>query len=83
MHALSDDQQVERLEKKVDVLAVRVDEGFAEMRVEFKAVREEMHEQLKAARGEQTALVRLLVQMLGGSSVAIAAGVLGLAISHL
>jgi hypothetical protein len=34
MHALSDDEQVGRLEKKVD-------DGFAEMRAEFKAVRAE------------------------------------------
>ena len=32
MHALSDDEQVGRLEEKVD-------DGFAEMRAEFKAVR--------------------------------------------
>ena len=35
MHALSDDQQVERVEKKVD-------NGFAEMRAECRAFRAEM-----------------------------------------
>jgi hypothetical protein len=35
MHALSDEQQLERLEKKVD-------DGFAEMRAEFRSIRGEM-----------------------------------------
>jgi hypothetical protein len=35
MHALSDDEQLERMERKVDA-------GFAEMRAEFRAFRSEM-----------------------------------------
>jgi hypothetical protein len=35
MQALSDEQQLERLEKKVD-------DGFAEMRAEFRAIRGEI-----------------------------------------
>jgi hypothetical protein len=48
MQALSDEQQMDRLEKKVDRvegrmdrLEKRMDDGFAEMRGEFAAVRSE------------------------------------------
>lgn len=54
MHALSDDQQVERLEEKVD-------KGFAEMRAEFKAVRDEVGGELKAVRAEARTDFRTLI----------------------
>ncbi len=49
MQALSDEQQMERLEKKIDEGFARVDRGFAEMRVEFKAVRAEMRTEIRSA----------------------------------
>jgi hypothetical protein len=49
MQALSDEQQLERLERKVD-------EGFAEMRSEFKAVRAE-------ARADFRLIIGILLPM--------------------
>jgi hypothetical protein len=54
MQALSDEQQMERLERKVD-------DGFAEMRAEFKAVRVEMREEFKAVRAESREDFRTLI----------------------
>jgi phage tail tape-measure protein len=55
MQALSDDQRIASLEKKID-------DGFAEMRTEFRAVRgelndvgTEMRSEFKAVRGETQA----------------------------
>jgi hypothetical protein len=45
MQAMSDNEQVARLEKKID-------DGFAEMRVEFRAVRTEMEGTGTALRSE-------------------------------
>jgi hypothetical protein len=45
MQALSDEQQLERLEKKVD-------DGFAEMRAEFKAVRAETRTEILGVKRE-------------------------------
>jgi hypothetical protein len=45
MQALSDEQRVEALEKKID-------NGFAEMRTEFKAVRGEIRTESAAIRAE-------------------------------
>lgn len=45
MQALSDDQRIEALEKKID-------DGFAEMRTEFKTVRTEMRTEIKASERE-------------------------------
>ena len=45
MQALSDEQQLERLEKKVD-------DGFAEMRAEFRAIRTEMRAESASVRAE-------------------------------
>jgi CHASE3 domain sensor protein len=48
MQGLSDDQRIDTLEKKID-------EGFAEMRAEFKAVRTEMHTEITGVeRGLRT-----------------------------
>jgi hypothetical protein len=44
MQALNDEQQLERLEKKVD-------DGFAEMRTEFRSIRSDMAIQTHAIWG--------------------------------
>jgi hypothetical protein len=44
MQALSDEQQLERLERKVD-------DGFAEMRAEFRSIRSDMATQTHAIWG--------------------------------
>jgi hypothetical protein len=61
MQALGDEQQVERLERKVD-------EGFAEMRAgfetvaeEFKAVRREIRSEVMEARSDARADFRTLI----------------------
>lgn len=45
MQALNDDQRIEALEKKID-------DGFAEMRAEFRTVRTEMRTEIKASERE-------------------------------
>jgi hypothetical protein len=54
-----DEQRIEALEKKVD-------DGFAEMRTEFKAVRGEVREDLREVRGEIGALHRVTMQLFAG-----------------
>ncbi|HTR74401.1 MAG TPA: hypothetical protein VMH33_03970 [Solirubrobacterales bacterium] len=57
MQALSDEQQMERLEKKVD-------DGFAEMRAEFRAIRGELgsvRSEFGSVRGELAALTRGMI----------------------
>lgn len=71
MQALNDEQQLERLEKKVD-------DGFAAMRAEFKAVRAETRTELQGvvrelrteilaaqsnARGDFRTLIAILLPM--------------------
>jgi hypothetical protein len=46
MQAMSDEQQMERLEKKVD-------DGFAEIRAEFRAVRAELRGEIGSVRSER------------------------------
>jgi hypothetical protein len=55
----SDEQRMGALEKKVD-------DGFAEMRTEFKAVRGEVREDLREVRGEIGALHRVTMQLFAG-----------------
>jgi hypothetical protein len=105
MQALSDEQRLASLEKKID-------DGFAEMRTEFRAVRGEltdvqakMHsefkevrgetqeefktvrtevrDEFKAARAEQSAFVRTLIQIIGGSCAAMTTDFLALIATHL
>jgi uncharacterized protein YdhG (YjbR/CyaY superfamily) len=45
MQALSDDQRIEALERKID-------DGFAEMRSEFRTVRSEVRTEIKASERE-------------------------------
>ena len=59
MQALSDDQQIERLEGRMDRFEGRMDrfekkmdDGFAALRGEIKEVRGEMDDGLAAVRGE-------------------------------
>jgi len=42
MQALSDEQHIAAIEAKVDKLEKKVDDGFAETRTEFRAVRAEI-----------------------------------------
>jgi hypothetical protein len=47
MQALSDDQQIGRVESRVDRLEKKMDDGFAEVRTEFVAVRGEFREDFR------------------------------------
>lgn len=42
MQPLSDEQRIDRLEENTEKLEKKVDDGFAETRTEFRAVRAEM-----------------------------------------
>lgn len=82
MHALSDDQQVERLEQNVERLEKKVDDGFAEMRTEFKAARSELRGEVTAARSEARADFRLLLGVLAGLYVTMILGFAALILQH-
>lgn len=47
---------------RLDDLNRRVDDGFTDMREEFRAVRAEMQEEFRATRAEMTASRRTMVQ---------------------
>jgi hypothetical protein len=82
MQALSDDQHIAAIEAKVDKLEKKVDDGFAEMRTEFKNVRAEMREGFREARGEIGALHRLLIQLSSGMFLTMILGFAGILLQH-
>lgn len=75
MQALSDDQRLERLEKKVDNgflrLEAKIDDGLGEMRAEFRAM-----------RAETGSLHRLVIQLFAGTTVTMILGFAGIILSH-
>jgi hypothetical protein len=83
MQALGDEQQVERLERKVD-------EGFAEMRAgfeavaeEFKAVRREIRSEVLEARSDARADFRTLIAVNLTMLTAVIFGFAGIVIAML
>jgi hypothetical protein len=59
-------------DERLDDLNYRVDEGFGEMRAEFRALRLEMQTEFAAVRSEMAAMNRTMLQiMLGGFAVII------------
>jgi hypothetical protein len=56
MQAMRDEQQLERLEKKVD-------DGFAETRAEFRAVRAELRGEISSVRSEIGGINRTIQAM--------------------
>jgi phage host-nuclease inhibitor protein Gam len=52
MQALSDDQQMERLERGSDRLEEKMEDGVAAVRGEIKDVRNEIKGEIKEVRGE-------------------------------
>jgi hypothetical protein len=82
MQALSDDQHVAAVEAKVDRLEKKVDDGFAEMRAEFKAVRSEAREDFRELRGEIGALHRLMIQAFSGLGLSMILGFAALLLQH-
>lgn len=82
MQALSDDQHIGAIEAKVDRLEKKVDEGFAEMRAEFKTVRGEMREDARELRGEIGALRRSMIQLFCGLTVPMILGFVAILLQH-
>lgn len=69
-------------DERLDDLNHRVDEGFKEMRAEFRGVREEMREEFRAVRVEMAAqaemLNRTMYRLFGGMLVAWVVGVIAI-----
>jgi hypothetical protein len=82
MQALSDDQHIAAIEAKVDKLDKKIDDGFAEMRSEFKNVRTEMRGEVMAARSEARADFRLLIGILLPMYLTIVLGFAALLLQH-
>ena len=76
MQALSDEQRVDALEKKID-------DGFAEMRAEFKTVRAEMHSAIGEVRRELHADIRALAGVVFTMFLTMILGFAGLILTHL
>jgi hypothetical protein len=68
---------------RLDDLNQRVDEGFKEMRTEFRAVRSEMQLELQAVRSEMKGQTRLMIQLFGGMFATFAVGFIGIVITIL
>jgi len=64
-------------DERLDDLNHRVDEGFKEMREEFRAVRGEMGTEFAAVRSEMAAMNRSLVQLIVGSFATMMVGFAG------
>lgn len=82
MQALSDGQHIAAIEAKVDRLEKKIDDGFAEIRTEFKNVRTEMREEVRAARGEARSDFRLLIGVLLPMYLTIILGFAALLLQH-
>ncbi len=83
MQALSDEQQIASLERKVDDGFAEMREGFAEVREEFKAVRGEVRDDLREVRGEIGALHRTMIQLFASLSVTLILGLAAILLQHL
>ena len=81
-------------DERLDDLNHRVDEGFKEMRTEFRAVRSEMQQEFQAVRSEMKGefqavrtemknQTRLLIQLFGGMFATFVVGFLGIVVAIL
>ena len=75
MQAISDAQQLERLEKKVDG-------GFAEMRAEFKSVARRRGRICGRSAVKLGALQRVVMQMVGGMWLTLILGFVAIFFHH-
>lgn len=62
---------------RLDDLNKKVDEGFTDMRTEFRALRTEMGEEFRATRDEMAASRRAMMQMAAAIWITTAVGFLG------
>jgi tetrahydromethanopterin S-methyltransferase subunit G len=64
--ALSDEQQIDRLEKRMDGLETKMENVFAEMRREFASVRSEARSDFRTLLGVQlTTIVAMILGFAG------------------
>jgi hypothetical protein len=63
---------------RLDDLNKKVDDGFMEMRTEFRALRGEMKSEFQAVRGEIAAMNRNLIQLTWGLIGMMLVGFLGI-----
>jgi hypothetical protein len=89
MQALSDDQQIERLEGRMDRfdgrmdrLEKKVDDGFAEGRKEIAETRREMKAEITSARDQARADHRTLLGAQLTTAVTMILGFVGLILQH-
>jgi hypothetical protein len=82
MQALSDDQQMERLEKKVDDGFAAVRDEFKEVRSEFKEFRSEVRSEIQDVRSEARADHRTLLGVQLTTIVAMVLGFAGIILQH-
>lgn len=71
------DQRLDDLSERVASIDARMEAGFAEMRVEFRAVRSEMRQEFQAVRTEMAAMNRTLLQIAIGGFIAMGTGFAG------
>jgi hypothetical protein len=76
MQALSDELQLDRLEKKVD-------DGFAETKAEFRAVRAEMRAEIGAVHRSLHTMWLTMILGFAGMSPAVILGFAGILLQHL
>jgi L-alanine-DL-glutamate epimerase-like enolase superfamily enzyme len=73
----------ESTDERLDDLNRRVDEGFKEMRTEFRAVRSETQQEFQAVRSEMKDQTRLMIQLFGGMFATFAVGFIGIVVTIL
>jgi hypothetical protein len=69
-------------EDRIDKLEKKVNDGFADMRAEFKSVRTEMREDFREVRGEIGALNRIVMQMFAGMWLTMILGFAAILLQH-
>jgi hypothetical protein len=77
MAVMEREQRPTWTEERLDDLNKKVDDGFGDMRTEFRTMRGEMSEEFRATREEMAAGRRTLTQMAAGIWITAVVGFLG------
>jgi hypothetical protein len=72
------DSRLDDLNQRVSGLGQRMEAGFADMRAEFRALRQEMNEGRTEASAQFAAQNRMMYQLFGGMFATFVVGFLGL-----
>jgi hypothetical protein len=83
MQALSDEQGIDALEKKIDAGFAKVDHGFAEMRSEIKSSERGLRTEILSARSEARADFRTLLAVVVSLWATTVLAVIGVLAAHL